>query len=96
MSNKIFASIILSVFASLCFVATKEVYAGYSSACGGSATDKCVLCSDRYVCDDNGSCGCQYDQYCADTACQNGESRLDIDLLNFENNIVPAKLRQSK
>lgn len=47
---------------------------GYSSPCGGSARDQCD-CTDRYECDQNGSCSCVGDQYCADTNCPNEDAQ---------------------
>lgn len=47
--------------------------ADFSSACGGDAGHSCD-CSDRYICDNQGSCSCQGDQYCADTNCGVNES----------------------
>lgn len=44
-----------------------------SSACGGSANNPCA-CSERFICDGNGKCGCQRDQLCADTNCGNNDA----------------------
>jgi hypothetical protein len=47
----------------------------FTSACGGSVDHPCD-CTDRYVCDNDGSaCACQGDQNCADTACGSNRDR---------------------
>ena len=40
----------------------------YTSACGGSVSDPCPFCYQRFICS-GGNCSCTVDSYCADTNC---------------------------
>jgi hypothetical protein len=62
------------MFAAFALALPLGASASYSGPCGGDWTDAdgnkgSCGCADRPQCDDEGECWCEFDQYCADTAC---------------------------